>query len=352
MVVRKLRLGLIFGGRSPEHDVSIASARFVADAADASRYEVVPLGIDRQGHWLSRQASRLMLEGRLDPLSAQHTSPWKALRGIQVAFPIVHGPQGEDGTLQGLLELADIPYVGCGVLASALGMDKALMKAAFRDRGLPTASFMVVEREQWESQRWQVLAEVEAQFHLPCFVKPANGGSSIGTSKVNFGEELAWALDEAARFDRKLLVEEAIDGREVECAVLGNGQPQASGVGEVVPAREFYDYEAKYHDQRTRLIVPASLPSPVAEEVRRLSVAAFRAIDGAGMARVDFLVVAPGDKVYINEINTIPGFTSVSMYPKLWQASGLDYPGLIDALIALALERHRDKKRNAAFLGP
>jgi D-alanine-D-alanine ligase len=264
---------------------------------------------------------------------------------IDVIFPLLHGPLGEDGTVQGLLELADIPYVGSGVLASALGMDKAVMKNVFRQHGLPVVKGLTFKRRDWEHDPEAILAQVEATLPYPCFAKPANLGSSVGVSKARTREELRAAINTAIEYDRKFLVEEAIEGREIECSVLGNDDPIASIPGEVIPAREFYDYAAKYTDERTQLIVPADISAETAREVQRLAIAAFLAIDAAGMARVDFFLTRDG-RVIINEINTIPGFTAVSMYPKMWEASGISYPELIDRLIQLALERHADKSRS------
>ncbi len=348
----------MFGGRSEERDISLLSARSVIDAIDKSKYEVLPIAITRTGQWLPPAQSEQLLLAPMpsrDPSCEQEApSPHRELanieestsgttRRVDVVFPVLHGPYGEDGTIQGLLELADIPYVGAGVLASALGMDKALMKVAFRQRGVPVPDYQVVMRWQWRPRKDQIIEEIEKSFSYPCFVKPANLGSSIGISKARSREELVVAIDEAARFDRKILIEEAIDGREIECSVLGNDEPIASALGEIVPARDFYDYEAKYHDDRTELIIPAVVPTETAAEVRRLAIEAFLAIDCAGMARVDFLLERRTPKIYVSEINTIPGFTEVSMYPKLWEASGLSYPDLIDRLIQLALERHHDK---------
>jgi D-alanine-D-alanine ligase len=348
---------------SEERDISLLSARSVINAIDKSKYEVLPIAISKSGQWLSPvQSEQLLLAPAPSwepPCSQEAPSPHRELaniedstlgttRRVDVVFPVLHGPYGEDGTIQGLLELADIPYVGAGVLASALGMDKALMKAVFRQSGLPEPDYQVVMRWQWQKDKEEIIEEVEKRFSYPCFVKPANLGSSIGISKARSREELIKSIDGAARFDRKILIEEAIDGREIECSVLGNDEPIASALGEIIPARDFYDYEAKYHDDRTQLIIPASVPADIADEVKRLAIEAFLAIDCAGMARVDFLLERRDFKIYVSEINTIPGFTEVSMYPKLWEASGISYPDLIDRLIQLALERHQDKKGGGA----
>ena len=356
----RIKVGIIFGGRSEERDISLLSARSVVDAIDKSKYEVVPVAISKSGKWLSPAQSEQLLIGpapNWEALCPPETpssqrelmnieeSTLGIARRVDVVFPVLHGPYGEDGTIQGLLELADIPYVGAGVLASALGMDKALMKAVFRHNRLPVPDYQVVMRWQWQKDKEGIVSKAERHFPYPCFVKPANLGSSIGISKAKSRQELIEAIDEAARFDRKIIIEEAIDGREIECSVLGNDEPVASALGEIIPARDFYDYEAKYNDDRTQLIIPASVPADVADEVRRLAIESFLAIDGAGMARVDFLLERRNFKIYVSEINTIPGFTQVSMYPKLWEASGISYPDLIDRLIQLALERHQDNKR-------
>lgn len=357
----KLRVGVLFGGQSVEHEVSLLSAQSVLRALDPAKYEVVPLGITKEGRWLPPAAASGLLglapaspdsKGERDGSPTDLTSlvaaerPLVELSAIDVAFPLLHGTFGEDGAVQGLLELADLPYVGAGVLGSALGMDKALMKRVFREAGLPVVRFITVLRRDWESQREAVTERVTRTLGYPCFIKPANGGSSVGVTKVHAATELESAMTLAVSLDRKVLVEEAIEGRELECSVLGNDEPLASAVGEVLPAREFYDYQAKYFDQRTQLIVPASLPPEVASRVRSLAVQAFQAIDCAGMARVDFFLRAADGTVIVNEINTIPGFTAVSMYPKMWEAAGLPYSQLLDRLIQLALERHQEKRRN------
>jgi D-alanine-D-alanine ligase len=356
----KIRVGIIFGGRSEERDISLLSARSIIEAIDKSKYEVLPVAISKSGKWLLPAQSEQLLIGPVPnwepPCSEEAPSSQRELmniedstlgttRRVNVVFPVLHGPYGEDGTIQGLLELADIPYVGAGVLASALGMDKVLMKAVFRQRGLPVPDDQVVRRWQWQKDKDKIVGEIERNFPYPCFVKPANLGSSIGISKARSRPELVLAVDEAARYDRKILIEEAIEGREIECSVLGNDEPIASALGEIIPARDFYDYEAKYNDDRTQLIIPAAVPAEIAAEIRRLAIEAFLAIDGEGMARVDFLLDRRNFKIYVSEINTIPGFTQVSMYPKLWEVSGISYPDLIDRLIQLALERHQDKKR-------
>lgn len=340
------------------------SARSVMDALDKNKYEIVPLGITRQGRWVTSgdawQKLQAMVhetedkqqseanEGQCESSVTRELVPGiveGTIPYVDVIFPVLHGPYGEDGTLQGLLELADIPYVGSGVLGSALGMDKAAMKAVFRAEGLSVAEYVLVMRWEWEEQRSEVVRRVEQRIGYPCFVKPANLGSSVGVSKVREPHALPIALDIAARYDRKILVEKAIDAREIECSVLGNDHPIASLPGEVIPRREFYDYEAKYFDKATQLIVPADLPLSKVTEVQELAVRAFLALDCAGMARADFFLDRWSGQLYINELNTIPGFTAVSMYPKMWQASGISYPELLDRLIQLAFERHSERKR-------
>ncbi|MBI5651693.1 MAG: D-alanine--D-alanine ligase [Chloroflexi bacterium] len=374
-MTNKIRVGIIFGGKSGEHEISLASAQSVARAMDREKYTVVMIGVTKQGRWIAGEnvlnqliaasPSLLLKPGDdapveqseslnskdLVPTMASHASP---LGAIDVAFPLIHGPLGEDGTVQGLLELADIPYVGAGVAASAVGMDKALMKAIFRAQGLPVLDWMVVLRRDWEAQPEETIRHIEAAFGYPCFVKPANLGSSVGVSKARNWDELAQALATAAQYDRKLLAERAaINAREIECAVLGNDDPVASLPGEVAPHREFYDYTAKYDDTaHTDLIVPADLPADTARAVQAIAVRAFQAIDCSGMARVDFFVERPTHKIFLNEINTIPGFTAVSMYPRMWEKSGLAYPALIDRLIQLARERAADKQKSKTSYEP
>jgi D-alanine-D-alanine ligase len=349
MSPQKLRVGVILGGRSGEHEVSLRSAQSVMAAMDQARYEIVPIAIDKQGRWLlGSEAQRVLAESGETPAAPADSSlipRHESLRSVDVVFPVLHGPYGEDGTVQGLLELAHIPYVGCGVLASALAMDKAACKAVFAAAGLPQLPFLLVQRRRWENEPEQVLADVESRLTYPLFAKPANLGSSVGVSKATQRTELARALDQAARYDRRLLVEQGIDAREIEVSVLGNDDPIASVPGEIVPQREFYDYAAKYLDPGSELIIPAPLSPGLAEAARQMAVQAFLAIDGAGMARVDFLLERRTGQLYLSEVNTIPGFTSISMYPKLWEASGLSYPALIDRLIELALERYADKSR-------
>jgi D-alanine-D-alanine ligase len=391
-VKRKIRVGILFGGKSSEHEVSIASANSVVDALDKDKYEPILLGIDRQGHWLATPETARQLIGRRDeamPTGGTQTeelaqtataepSPdttgstrmeeahasgvvslvtstagsrlslrQSPLDAVDVVFPILHGPMGEDGTVQGLLELADIPYVGAGVAASAVGMDKQLLKTIFRAHGLPVVDFVTVIRRQWERGRDELVDAIEAALTYPVFVKPANMGSSVGINKARNREQLIAGIDIAAQYDRKILVEQGINAREVECSVLGNDNPLVSVVGEVRTwQRDFYDYVAKYTEGEADLIIPADIATETAEEVRALALRAYRAIDCAGMARADFFLERDSGKVFLSELNTIPGFTKFSMYPKLWEASGVSYAELIDRLITLALERYTDKKRS------
>lgn len=370
-MTKKIRVGLIFGGKTGEHEVSLASAQSVLRALDAEKYDAVLIGITKEGRWLTggnplqqlvRATESPLLKARNEAVqnatnetsaivtreAAEITAANALNETVDVVFPLIHGPNGEDGTIQGLLELADLPYVGANVAASAVGMDKALMKALFRNAGLPVADYLVVMRHKWEHDPEETIHDIETIIKYPCFVKPANLGSSVGISKAHNWDELTQALTTAAQYDRKILVERAIVGRELECSVLGNDAPLASLPGEVIPEREFYDYEAKYADERTKLIVPADLTGEQTRSIQDLAVRAFQAIDCSGMARVDFFMDARDGKILVNEINTIPGFTNVSMYPKMWEASGVSYSQLIDRLIQLALERHADKKRTVS----
>ena len=366
MTTKKIRVGIIFGGRSGEHEVSFCSASSIIKAIDKDKYTVVPIGITKEGRWISPQDSELALRsGKIDGKNTvillndssgkalvhidnhQRLDKSSALEKLDVIFPVLHGPYGEDGTVQGLLELATIPYVGAGVAASAISMDKDLMKIIFQQKNLPILKWLTVKRKEWQKDKEQILSLIQNGFEYPLFVKPTNLGSSVGITKVHKKEELGEAIDLASSYDRKILIEEGLEEvREIECSVLGNDEPRASVVGEVKPAGEFYDYDSKYIDKETQLIIPADLPDEVSQEVQRIALRAFKAVDAAGMARVDFFVSKKENKIYLSEINTIPGFTSVSMYPRLWEASGISYPELIDRLIQLALERHQDKKQN------
>jgi D-alanine-D-alanine ligase len=393
--MKKLRVGILFGGRSGEHEVSLLSAASVLNAIDKEKYEVVPIGITKEGRWLTAADAQNLLAGKgaearptqlragdpeTTPAAAvlaqgesvvvppepvhrdaglvpfQSDATWmrraadRAIN-VEVIFPVLHGTFGEDGTIQGLLELADIAYVGAGVLGSAAGMDKDIMKSLFIAAGIPIVKHVTFLRSEWAKDAKKVQKLVESKLKYPVFVKPANLGSSVGISKAHHRKELGRAIEEAAKFDRKIVIEQGVGGtrkkaREIECSVLGNDDPMASIPGEIVPSREFYDYNAKYLDEGSQLIIPANLTKAETRKVQQLAVRAFRAVDCSGLARVDFLMDSTTRKIYLNEINTMPGFTSISMYPKLWAASGLPYADLIDRLIQLGLERHADKKKN------
>ena len=410
--MKKLKVGILFGGRSGEHEVSLLSAASVFNAIDKEKFEVVPIGITKEGKWVTAADAERLLAGKagggaigagkeagggarstqahlragdpeatpgaavlatgeavvvppepqqhggsLAPFQTDVLSRRAADRAINVdvIFPVLHGTFGEDGTIQGLLELADIPYVGAGVLGSAAGMDKDVMKSLFRAAGLAIVKHVTFLRSEWEDDPKKIQKLVESKLKYPVFVKPANLGSSVGISKAHDRKELGPAIEEAAKFDRKIVVEQGVGGkknkaREIECAVLGNDRPEASVPGEIVPSTEFYDYKAKYLDEGSQLIIPAKLSKSETKTVRQLAIGAFKAVDCSGLARVDFLMEpGPGNKtrkIYLNEINTMPGFTSISMYPKLWAASGVPYPELIERLIQLGMERHAEKKKN------
>jgi len=403
----KLRVGILFGGRSGEHEVSLLSAASVLNAIDKTKYEVVPIGITKDGRWLTAEHAEKLLRG--EKLTGVLPTPEKHLRAgdpeatpgaavlatgesvvfppeparreagiapfqndaktdaatlrrasdrainVDIIFPVLHGTFGEDGTIQGLLELADIAYVGAGVLGSSAGMDKDIMKSLFRAAGLPIVKHVTVLRSQFGPESKEVPKKVqklvESKLRYPVFVKPANLGSSVGISKAHDRKELGPAIAEAAKFDRKIVIEEGVGGkknkaREIECAVLGNDDPTASVAGEIVPCKEFYDYDAKYLVEGSEAVIPAKLTKAEMKTVQRLAIAAFQAVDCTGLARVDFLMEPKSRKIFVNEINTMPGFTAISMYPKMWAASGVSYPELIDRLIRLGIERHEDKKRN------
>jgi D-alanine-D-alanine ligase len=396
----KLRVGILFGGRSGEHEVSLLSAASVVNAIDKTKYEVVPIGITKDGRWVTAEHAEQLLRGDAgegsrgnsgstqaaqlragDPEATPGAAvlasgaavvvpPEPARRGlapfqtdanlrrasdraidVDVIFPVLHGTFGEDGTIQGLLELADIAYVGAGVLGSSAGMDKDIMKSLFRAAGLPMVRHVTVLRGKFEQSPRKVRQLVESKLKYPVFVKPANLGSSVGISKAHDGRELGPAIAEAAKFDRKIVIEEGVGGkknkaREIECAVLGNDDPRASVAGEIVPCKEFYDYDAKYLVEGSEAVIPAKITKAEMKTVQRLAIAAFQAVDCSGLGRVDFLMEPKSRKIFVNEINTMPGFTAISMYPKMWTASGLTYPELIDRLIQLGIERHEDKKRN------
>jgi D-alanine-D-alanine ligase len=361
--MNKIRIGVIFGGRSGEHEVSLHSARSVMDALDKDRYETIPIGITKDGHWVTGNSTWKALRsgagetvdaallgepGQHALMAVEEDRGRMGLRDVatlDVIFPVLHGPYGEDGTVQGLLELADIPYVGAGVVGSAVGMDKTIFKSVIRAHGLPVLPYKLVLRSDWEREHQAVLDELEGLLAYPMFTKPANLGSSVGVSKVRNREELKAGLDEAAAYDRRLLVEQGIEAREIEVSVMGNDEPLASIPGEVVPADEFYSYEDKYIRGEAQLLIPAPLDEEQAALAQRLAVAAYAAIDCAGLARCDFLLDKQDGALYVSEVNTIPGFTAISMYPKLWEASGVPYPELIDRLVEYALERHAQKRR-------
>jgi D-alanine-D-alanine ligase len=364
----KIRIGVLFGGQSGEHEVSLVSASAVMDALDRTKYSIVPIGITKQGRWIAGDNALAALTALADPkklpvssqqsaVSSQQvrgkalettemtlpTADWRLHAGIDVVFPVLHGPMGEDGTVQGLLELAGVPYVGCGVLASAVGLDKAMMKAAFSAAGLPQVPWLLIRRAAWQADRAGEIARIEAQLSYPVFVKPANMGSSVGITRATDSFTLAQGLDEAARYDRRIVAEQGIDAREIEVSVLGNDEPQASVAGEIVPSNEWYDYQAKYLGGESKILIPAPISDALAEQVRQMAIQAFKAIDGAGLARVDFLLDRESAALYLNEANTMPGFTPVSMYAKMWAASGLSYSALLDRLIELAIERHKQQ---------
>jgi len=390
---KKIRVGILFGGRSGEHEVSLLSAASVLKAIDRKKFDVIPIGITREGRWVTSANAERLLAGESTPDHEKHlragdpeaTSAAAVLRkgesvlvppipcealvpferdaqavpasgadhvlSIDVIFPVLHGTFGEDGTIQGLFELAGLAYVGSGVLGSATGMDKDVMKRLFASAGLPIVKHVTFLRGEWQAGPKKIRARIEAALKYPVFVKPANLGSSVGISKAHDSKELGPAIELAARYDRKIVVEQGVGGkkkkaRELEVAVLGNDAPEASVVGEVVPGKEFYDYEAKYLSEGSDLIVPAKLTRQQTKQVREMAIGAFRACDCAGLARVDFLMDPVSDRIYLNEINTLPGFTSISMYPRLWAASGVPYPQLIERLIHLAIERRADKDRN------
>lgn len=355
----KLRVGVIYGGRSGEHEVSVTSAASIFRHIDRARYEPVPIRIEKDGRWMladrepeALSAAEVIRQARVgEPglvtggAATDVDQTTLGRLGLDVVFPVLHGPYGEDGTVQGLFELADVPYVGSGVLGSAAGMDKAMMKLIFGGSGLPQVAWQGFIRTDWERDRPRVLAEA-ATLGLPAFVKPANLGSSLGISKVKTPTELSPAIELAFEFDRRVVVEAGVvHAREIECAVLGNEDPHTSVPGEIIPSREFYDYEAKYLDEGSRCVIPADLTAPQVAEVQRLSIRAFRAIDAAGLSRVDFLMSGDTGELFVNEINTMPGFTTISMYSKMWEASGVPYATLVDRLIQLALARHSDKQR-------
>lgn len=356
---RRIRAIVLFGGKSGEHDVSLRSAQTVIGALDPDRYEVIPVGITRDGQWLNGGDPMTALTAT-SPLFAiadggetQSKVPVAVDAGlpaalsadeVDIVIPVLHGPMGEDGTVQGMLELSGIPYVGSGVLGSAVAMDKGIAKTILAQAGIPQVPWLTVTRREWERDPGAVTARVADELGFPCFTKPANMGSSVGVAKVHDLKELAASMDLAARFDRRIVIEQGVDARELEVAVLGNDDPVASIAGEIVPSREFYDYEAKYIDDNSELLIPAPIDPATLAELQRIAVAAFRALDLAGMARVDFFLERTSGQVLLNEVNTIPGFTSISMFPLLWAASGVPLPELVDRLVGYALDRHRDRR--------
>lgn len=357
----RIRVGIIFGGRSGEHEVSLMSAQSVMSALDPEKYEVVPIGITKEGRWLTGEVVAALTEGtgssrpatflpdpRSSALMAVEQSDMEpaglaTVSELDVIFPVLHGPYGEDGTVQGMLELADLPYVGAGVVGSAVGMDKAIFKYVMAANGIPVLPWQLILSSDWASRSADILNDIESRFLYPLFVKPANLGSSVGINKCTDRKSLSAGIDEAARFDRRLVIEQGINARELEVSVLGNDEPIASVVGEVRPRRDFYDYVAKYVSDDSELIIPAELETKLSDAVRALAVKAYIAIDCAGLGRVDLLLDKDDGRLYLNEINTIPGFTRISMYPKLWEATGISYPELLDRLIALAIKRHKVK---------
>lgn len=346
----RLRVGVIFGGKSAEHDVSLMSAASVVGALDPERFEIVPIAITRDGSWLPPPAAVGLLptshvtQSHSGVLVSLDSSPNVILRSVDVVFPVLHGPMGEDGTIQGLLELADIPYVGSGVLGSALGMEKVRAKQMLRFHGLPVTDWVDANRYSWRTDPASTIA-VASSFGFPCFVKPSALGSSVGVTKVKSEAMMASALSEAFRYGERALIEPAIDAREIEVSVLGNHHPEASVPGEIVPSNEFYDYAAKYLDGKSELHVPAILTTEQNDEVRALAIRAFEALECAGLARVDFFLERGSSRWFVNEVNTMPGFTSISMYPKLWEASGLAYRDLVTRLVDLAIERWESRRR-------
>jgi D-alanine-D-alanine ligase len=338
---------LLFGGRSAEHEVSILSARSVANAAPKERIAITPVCIARDGRFVAPERSARILAGEEKSITGDADfsfETWSREQTIDVVFPLIHGTGGEDGSLQGYLELLGLPYVGSGVTASAVGMDKVHMKQAFAAAKLPMVDYVAVNEFEWKNERERVSRAVANALRLPYFVKPANSGSSVGVTKVKNDRDLPKAMEHALRFDQKVLIERGVDAREIEVAVLGNDKPEASVPGEIVAGSEFYDYADKYVDAKSQLVIPVKLTTDKSEELRRMAIAAFKAIGAAGFSRVDFFLERGTNRLYLNEINTIPGFTSISMYPKLWEATELKYPRLIERLITLGIERSKSRK--------
>ncbi len=363
----KTKVGVIFGGRSGEHEVSLKSAKSVMEALDKNKFEIIPIGIKKDGRWICgdnpleelsnqvgfRDSNSPILESNYEVTLFPRPKKglWRVdlsekIADLDVIFPVLHGTYGEDGTLQGLLELADIPYVGSGVIGSALGMDKVLMKKIFLYEGMKVSNFIGINRRKWEKNKSKYLKLIRDELTLPVFIKPANLGSSVGISKVNFEEEIVEAAEIAFKYDSKIVVEENVSGKEVEVSVLGNESPKTSICGEIVPSKEFYDYEAKYLDDKSELIIPADISSELSDITREIAAKAFVALDAKGLARIDFFVNPDTDEVYINEINTMPGFTEISMYPKLWENTGISYQDLLTQVVELAFSVYEDKRRN------
>jgi D-alanine-D-alanine ligase len=350
---KKLIVAILFGGRSAEHEVSLASARAIFQQLDRQKYDIISIYINRSGGWRQVESPLLSIE-ELNQSQFHPFLPWglKTLPNTlqsDIYFPILHGPYGEDGTIQGLFELADKPYVGAAVMASAVAMDKAIAKTLFMSHELPVVQHAVIFEDSWLQNKTAILDTIAQDFPLPLFVKPSNLGSSVGITKVKDHSETEAALNLAFQYDRKILVEEGIEGREIECSVLGNEKPRASLPGEIIPHREFYDYQDKYKDGKTAFGIPAELSSEITREIQRISLEAFKVVDCSGMARVDFFIQDRSGNILLNEINTIPGFTEISMYPKLWEVSGLSFSQLLDELITLGLERHAKKRKKTAL---
>ena len=356
--MKKLNLAVLFGGKSGEHEVSLVSATSIIENIDRDKYNLYLIGLTKEGYWRYYDGDIQKIKtGEWEEDSRPAVLPGDPSYGgfflkedpnkvykVDVIFPVMHGPYGEDGTLQGLLELAHIPYVGCDVLSSSTGMDKLMAKAIFSSDGLPQGDYVGIYRHEFKNDPQEIIDKIEDCFPYPVFVKPANMGSSVGISKAKDGDELLKALEVAGKYDEKIIVEEFIDGREIECAVLGNYEPKASVLGEILPSNEFYDYHAKYQDGgESRLLIPASLPSQKSHEIRDLAIKAYKALGCSGLSRVDFFLERQTDRVYLNEVNTLPGFTEISMYPKLWDATGIPYSNLIDRLIELALEKFKER---------
>jgi D-alanine-D-alanine ligase len=365
---QKIKVGVLFGGRSAEHEVSLVSAASIINALDKNKYDILPIGITKEGRWLTAvnavQLLRdhapldnlpehvLLPDPRKQSLVNISTAFPQAAQHLDVIFPVIHGTYGEDGTIQGLFELADIPYVGAGVLGSAVGMDKVIAKQLLERAKIPVTSGVWFLYSDFTKNSKKYIAEIEKKLRYPCFVKPPNQGSSVGITKAHNRKELIAAIGLAGQYDRKILVEKAIlNPREIEVSVLGNDEPEVSVAGEIIPSNEFYDYDAKYVDGKSRAIIPAKLPNHVVKKIQRCALSAFKILNCAGMARIDFLIQKNG-KVFLNEINTIPGFTSISMYPKLWEASGVAYADLLDKLIHLAIERHEQKRQLTTLYSP